>query len=213
MFFYRNNWGSYFKFVCDNNACAWWWHEVALLLFALVVDGSLCLEGSLDPKKVNGKLLVCLRGSSGRVEKGLEASLAGAAGMILCNDQKTGNDINADAHLLLASHLNYTNGLAFFSDMKSTNDPQGRLVGPVAEHKNNQAPVMAPFPSRGPNKITPEILKPDITAPRVSVIAAYTEGKQLVNNCTTPFYLESGTSMSCPHVSGIVGLLKKLHPD
>lgn len=28
-----------------------------------------------------------------------------------------------------------------------------------------------------------------------------------------PFVAFSGTSMSCPHVSGLVGLLKTLHPD
>lgn len=55
--------------------------------------------------------------------------------------------------------------------------------------------------------------QPDITAPGVNVIAAYSEAVQLVDNRTTPFITESGTSMSCPHVSGVVGLLKKLHPD
>ncbi|KAL3373826.1 hypothetical protein AABB24_005680 [Solanum stoloniferum] len=36
------------------------------------------------------------------------------------------------------------------------------------------APVMAAFSSIGPNRVTPEILKPDITAPRVSILADYT---------------------------------------
>lgn len=58
--------------------------------------------------------------------------------------------------------------------------------------------------------------QPDITAPGVSVIAAYTgaEGptNQDFDTRRVPFNSVSGTSMSCPHVSGVVGLLKTLHP-
>jgi hypothetical protein len=76
---------------------------------------------------------------------------------------------------------------------------------------------MAAFSSKGPNTITPEILKPDITAPGVSVIAAYTEAQgptnQEFDHRRVQFNSVSGTSMSCPHVSGIVGLLKTLYPD
>ncbi|KAI8009907.1 Subtilisin-like protease SBT5.4 [Camellia lanceoleosa] len=79
-----------------------------------------------------------------------------------------------------------------------------------------QAPFMAAFSSKGPNTITPEILKPDITAPGLSVIAAYTEAQGPTNEDFDErrvlFNLVSGTSMSCPHVSGIVGLLKTLYP-
>lgn len=60
-------------------------------------------------------------------------------------------------------------------------------------------------------------LQPDITAPGVSVIAAYTEEQgptnQIFDERRVQFNSVSGTSMSCPHVSGIVGLLKTLHPD
>ena len=33
------------------------------------------------------------------------------------------------------------------------------------------------------------------------------------DNRRIPYNIESGTSVSCPHVSGIVGLLKKLYPN
>ena len=58
--------------------------------------------------------------------------------------------------------------------------------------------------------------QPDITAPGVSVIAAYTKAQGPTNQDFDTrrvlFNSVSGTSMSCPHVSGIVGLLKTLHP-
>lgn len=80
----------------------------------------LCLGGSLDPKKVKGKILACLRGLSARVDKGQQASLAGAVGMILCNDEASGNELIADPHVLPASQINYTDGIAVFNYINST---------------------------------------------------------------------------------------------
>lgn len=67
-----------------------------------------------------GKILLCLRGESARVEKGQEAASAGAVGMILANDAANGNDITADAHVLPASHVTYTDGEAIYSYINST---------------------------------------------------------------------------------------------
>ncbi|WJX79117.1 hypothetical protein P8452_62268 [Trifolium repens] len=47
------------------------------------------------------------------------------------------------------------------------------------------APCVARFSARGPNSLDPRILKPDITAPGVSIIAAGASAK-------TPFVLMSG---------------------
>ncbi|MCH85496.1 subtilisin-like protease-like, partial [Trifolium medium] len=58
---------------------------------------------------------------------------------------------------------------------------------------------------------------PDITAPGVNIIAAYSGGispsEMDFDKRRIPFITMSGTSMSCPHVTGIVGLLKTLHSD
>ncbi|KAH7837867.1 hypothetical protein Vadar_019105 [Vaccinium darrowii] len=180
-------------------------------------DAMLCKEGTLDHKKVKGKILVCLRGDNARVDKGMQAALAGAVGMILCNDESTGSEIIADPHFLPASHINYTDGLAVYAYLKSTKHPKAFISASIAEMHTKPAPFMASFSSKGPNFETPEILKPDITAPGVSIIAAYTGARSPTENDfdkrRTAFTTESGTSMSCPHVSGVVGLLKKLHPD
>ncbi|KAH7545417.1 hypothetical protein FEM48_Zijuj01G0091700 [Ziziphus jujuba var. spinosa] len=182
-----------------------------------VEDALLCKSKSLDPKKVKGKILACLRGETARVAKGEESLLAGAVGMILCNDKLSGNEIIADAHVLPASQINYTDGVAVFAYINSTKDPKGYITSPKAVLGTKPAPFMAAFSSRGPNTITPEILKPDITAPGVNIIAAYSEAVsptgEPFDKRTIPFNVESGTSMSCPHVSGVVGLLKTLYPS
>jgi len=53
-------------------------------------------------------------------------------------------------------------------------------------------------------------LQPDITAPGVRIIAALSQAKEAEER---GYYgLMDGTSMSCPHISGIVGLLKSIYP-
>lgn len=79
-----------------------------------------CQAGAIDPKKAKGKVLVCLQGLNGGVEKGQQAALASAVGMILANDILSDNEIIAEAHVLPASNINYTDGLTVFTYINST---------------------------------------------------------------------------------------------
>ncbi|GAB4842154.1 hypothetical protein Ancab_012112 [Ancistrocladus abbreviatus] len=184
---------------------------------ASVTDALLCKLGTLDPRKVEGKIVACLRGETARVDKGLACLQAGAAGMILCNDYADRNSLSADVHYLPATQVAYEDGVEIFDYIKSTDKPVAFLTDPGADRRTRPAPLMASFSSVGPNTITPEILKPDITAPGVNVIAAYSEAANPTmvesDKRRSPYMIMSGTSMSCPHVSGVVGLLKTLHPD
>ncbi|KAL8144505.1 hypothetical protein V2J09_017537 [Rumex salicifolius] len=70
--------------------------------------------------------------------------------------------------------------------------------------------------TRGPNTNSPSILKPDLTAPGVEILAAWSpisppsgiEG----DNRTVEFNIISGTSMSCPHATAAVAYVKSFHP-
>ncbi|KAK9145831.1 hypothetical protein Sjap_005734 [Stephania japonica] len=73
------------------------------------------------------------------------------------------------------------------------------------------SPKVAYFSSRGPSSLSPAVLKPDIAAPGVSILAAFPPSNNPEHS--REFYLESGTSMACPHVTGVAALIKSLHPD
>ncbi|CAI9089234.1 OLC1v1023770C1 [Oldenlandia corymbosa var. corymbosa] len=85
-----------------------------------VRDAERCFLDTLDPEKVKGKILVCLRGKSDRVEKGYVAAQAGAVGMILCNNAVFGDRITADPHFLPAIQISYQDSLLLYSYMNST---------------------------------------------------------------------------------------------
>nr|XP_010942695.1 subtilisin-like protease SBT5.3 [Elaeis guineensis] len=180
-------------------------------------EADLCYPDSLDPNKVKGNIVACIRGDVARLDKGAEVLMAGGAGMILINDKTNGNSLLADPHLLPAIMITYEDGFALRKYMNSTKSPVAYISAPKTELGVKPAPMMAAFSSQGPNLVSPQILKPDVTAPGVSILAAFTGATSAtgltLDNRYVPFNLMSGTSMSCPHVSGVAGLLKTLHPD
>jgi subtilisin family serine protease len=180
------------------------------LVDAEFAGGDLCLPGTLDPIVVTGKVVLCRRGAIARADKSLAVYQAGGVGTILYNNSDDDN-LSPDNHSTPAVHIDNTPGLAIKAHIAAGGSPTAAIIGEqVGEWES--APSMAIFSSRGPNPITPDILKPDITGPGFQVLAGNTPfpigGVQ-----GELFQAIGGTSMSSPHVAGAFALLKQAHPD
>uniref|UniRef100_A0A453HEA0 Subtilisin-like protease n=1 Tax=Aegilops tauschii subsp. strangulata TaxID=200361 RepID=A0A453HEA0_AEGTS len=152
-----------------------------------------------------------------RVQKGFVVRDAGGAGMVLANTAANGQELVADAHLLPAAGVGEKEGAAIKSYIASESKPTATIVVAGTQVDVRPSPLVAAFSSRGPNMITPEILKPDIIGPGVNILAAWT-GKAgptglAADTRRVNFNIISGTSMSCPHVSGLAALLRSAHPE
>jgi subtilisin family serine protease len=70
--------------------------------------------------------------------------------------------------------------------------------------------VMASFSARGPAPVA-DILKPDVTAPGINILAGFTPDAANAARGENFAFL-SGTSMSTPHVAGAAALILQAHP-
>jgi len=184
-------------------------------------SSSLCLAGSLDPKFVKGKIVVCDRGINSRGDKGEVVKKAGGIGMILANGVFDGEGLVADSHVLPATAVGAIGGdviRSYIADgAKSRSLPTATIVFKGTRLGVRPAPVVASFSARGPNPESPDILKPDVIAPGLNILAAWPDrvgpSGSASDHRRTEFNILSGTSMACPHVSGLAALLKAAHPD
>ncbi|KAK7390057.1 hypothetical protein VNO78_25355 [Psophocarpus tetragonolobus] len=177
---------------------------------------SYCTKGSLDPKFVKGKIVACERGINSRTGKGEEVKMAGGVGMILLNSENQGEELFADPHVLPATSLGASASKTIRSYIHSAKAPTASISF-LGTTYGDPAPVMAAFSSRGPSAVGPDVIKPDVTAPGVNIMAAWPPRTSPSNlnsdKRSVLFNIVSGTSMSCPHVSGIAGLIKSVHKD
>ena len=70
---------------------------------------------------------------------------------------------------------------------------------------------MAAFSARGPAPV-PDVLKPDVTAPGINILAGFSPDSAYSTPGENFAYL-SGTSMATPHVAGVAALLRQAHPE
>jgi subtilisin family serine protease len=157
-----------------------------------------------------GKIVVCDRGTYGRVEKGQNVLNAGGGGMVLANDSANGNSLVADAHVLPAVHISYNDGVTLKTWLASDSGHMAAISGTSKDLSAANGDVMASFSSRGPDTNVPTVIKPDLAAPGVDVLAA---GKNDSNTPAPEFEVLSGTSMAAPHDAGAAVLVRSLHPD
>lgn len=173
-----------------------------------------CAPGSLANADVKGKVVLCERGGNiGRVDKGREVKDAGGAAMIISNDGLDAYSILADSHVLPASHVSYDAGLKIKAYINSTSNPTATILFEGTAIGNSSAPAVASFSSRGPSVLSPGIMKPDIIGPGVSILAAWPVPLDNKTHSKVNFNMISGTSMSCPHLSGMAALLISSHPN
>ncbi|KAK7355304.1 hypothetical protein VNO80_14558 [Phaseolus coccineus] len=169
----------------------------------------LCLENSLDENLVKGKIVLC-DGFQGSSSLGL---VSGAAGILLRSS--VSKDV-AFIYALPAVVIGLTDGALIQSYINLSSNPTATIFK-SNEAKDSLAPYIVSFSSRGPNAITPNILKPDLAAPGVNILAAWSpispvsevKGDKRIAN----YSILSGTSMACPHATAAAAYVKSFHPD
>ncbi len=183
----------------------------ATLVDAADLDNELCDPAVAFSEDVTGDIVLCKRGAFARVAKGEAVFNAGGVGMILYNASDAQSEVT-DNHFLPAVHINNTDGLAVKDYIATEGDAAtAEIVGGV--YTPVQGSVMAAFSSRGPNLLSGDIVKPDVTAPGVNILAGNTPTPEPGNVQGELFQAISGTSMSSPHVAGMFALIKQANPD
>ncbi|XP_076917878.1 subtilisin-like protease SBT4.15 [Bidens hawaiensis] len=172
-------------------------------------NASACDFDSLSDEMVKGKIVYCL----GKNEQDVTLYTKRVAGLILSRDKDY--DIPS-SFLIPGTTVSIKEGLKIDNYINSTRKSVA-TIGKTRSIKMADAPFVASFSSRGPQFIAPNILKPDVAAPGLGILAAYSKlssmtGHPEFDKRFVDYKIASGTSMACPHVAAAAAYVKSFHP-
>ncbi|XP_043712705.1 CO(2)-response secreted protease-like [Telopea speciosissima] len=178
-------------------------------------DARNCNPDALDGAKIEGKIVLCDQtdGSYSKREKSDGVKSLGGLGIVVVDDIERSVALTTGSFPMTA--ISSKDFAGILSYINSTRNPVATILPTVSVTKYKPAPLVAYFSSRGPSPIQ-NILKPDIAAPGVNILAAWIETNDTSEapegQKPSQYNLISGTSMACPHVSGIAATIKSKNP-
>ncbi|HUG97877.1 MAG TPA: S8 family serine peptidase [Gammaproteobacteria bacterium] len=156
-------------------------------------------------------IALSIRGVCSFSEKYNNAAAAGASAIIVYND---GTDPSRfDPIVMSAPGTTIPGVMVGFVDGDAMAGETGVTATLDPDNTVSRDNRIAGFSSRGPNGGAPDVIKPDVAAPGVGIIAAETLQPNANADGGVPYQSISGTSMASPHVAGVFALLKEAHPD
>ncbi|XVF63650.1 hypothetical protein PTKIN_Ptkin09bG0103700 [Pterospermum kingtungense] len=179
-------------------------------------ESRMCYPDSMDQEIIKGKIVVCDSEDSsyGPSDKKNEVKKLGGIGIVLIDDESRA--VASSFGTFPTTVINSTDGAKILSYINSTKNPVATILPTTTPTKYKPAPTIAYFSSRGPSTIPKNILKPDIAAPGVNILAAWigNDTVEAPEGKDPPLYnVISGTSMACPHVSGIAATVKSRNQE
>jgi len=155
-----------------------------------------------------GAIVVIRRGTCAFTIKTNNAAAAGAVAVIIANNAAGGiipsvPDTTIPAFGILQSDGDALRNFAAANPSATAGIPYPAIV------LTNQPDVLAASSSRGPAG-TFDLLKPDVTAPGVRVLAAVSG--TTITGFENDVALYNGTSMASPHQAGSAGLIRQARP-
>lgn len=155
------------------------------------------------------------RGACSFSDKVTNATAAGASGVVVYNNDGAPFTMGAlETTTIPAVMISEDDGALVLADL-AENPAMTLTIDPAITLNVGQADDMADFSSRGPNGSVADIMSPSVTAPGVSIYAAYSDqqyGHDVTGTSPSDYAFLQGTSMSAPHTSGAGAVLKSAHP-
>uniref|UniRef100_A0A486XQ39 Serine protease, subtilase family protein n=1 Tax=Rheinheimera sp. BAL341 TaxID=1708203 RepID=A0A486XQ39_9GAMM len=181
------------------------------LVVASPLNGCTALANAAE---MAGKFALIQRGTCGFDVKIAAAEAAGASGVVVYNNSAAAPIVmgGTGSFSIPAVMTTLAAGSAFNAEVTSGGVVNIKMspsvfVDDVVEVGN----LMAGFSSRGPNLASFDVIKPDITAPGVKILAGASSQPMLAPAGVSFAYLQ-GTSMSSPHIAGMAALVKEVNP-